>query len=124
MRASAQYQTPHPPTPQKTIIDTMNFFMLCSFLGPSGPRATDRLRRLLEHAAILEADDAVGDVEMVLVVANDQECLARGPQFGQQLVIENLLERGILVCGTFVEDADGPILQQGAQEGQSPPLPL
>ena len=80
--------------------------------------------RLFEDAAVLEADDAVGDVEMALVVADDQERLARGPQFGEQLVIENLLERGVLIGGPFVEDADGPILQQGAQQGQSPPLPL
>ena len=50
--------------------------------------------------------------------------LARGPQLGEQLVVENLLERGVLIGGPFVEDADGPVLQQGAEQGQPPPLAL
>ena len=33
-------------------------------------------------------------------------------------MIEKLLERRVLIGGPFVEDADGPILQQGAQQGQ------
>ena len=43
---------------------------------------------------------------------------------GSSCVIEELLERGILIGGPFVEDADRPILQQGAEQGQSPPLAL
>ena len=55
---------------------------------------------------------------MVLVVADDQECLARGPQFGEKRFVEKLFEGKILIGGPFIEDADGPILEPDAEQGQ------
>ena len=106
-------------------MNTRSFFILRSLSRVSrSPPSPIPSGDFFEQAAVLEADDAVGDVEMVLVVTDDQERLARGPQFGEQRVVEHVLEGRILIGGPFIEDADRPILQQGAQQGQSPALPL
>src|SRR3712207_7129618 len=42
----------------------------------------------------------------------------------EELVVEEPLEVDVLVGRPLVEDADGPVLQQGGQERQAPPLPL
>ena len=48
--------------------------------------------------ARVEPDHPVGDVEIVLVVADDQQRLARGPQLGEDLVVEDPLEVRVLVA--------------------------
>ena len=51
-------------------------------------------------------DHAVRDVEVVFVVADDDEGLAAGTPLGKDLEVERLLEMGVLVRRPLVEDAD------------------
>ena len=89
-----------------------------------GPLAIDGQKRLVDETAVLETDDAVGDVEIAFVVADDQERLAGGSQFREQRVIEEPFEGDVLIGGRFIEDANRPIFQPGAEQGQAPLLAL
>src|SRR5688572_13841803 len=54
------------------------------------------LRRRLarRHLAVVELDDPVGNIEVLVVVADDQDGLATLLELGQQLAIEDLLNEG------------------------------
>ena len=107
------------PPPQSTPSNTSSFFIDSnSFRAAQAQHARLPGPALFEEAPVLEASDAVGDVEIPLVVADDQERLARGPQLGEQLVIKELLEGGVLIGGPLVEDAGS-----AAPRGRRPARP-
>src|SRR5262245_27509964 len=63
-------------------------------------------------ATLVELDDAVSDGEEAIVVGDDDTGLAEAAQLRQELFVEELLERGILIGGPFVEHANGSIVDQ------------
>jgi hypothetical protein len=61
---------------------------------------------------IVQLDHAIGDIEIVVVVTDDQHKLAAIAEFGQQLPVENILEHRVLAGGPLVEDVNWAILQE------------
>src|SRR5436190_1944297 len=61
--------------------------------------------------AVVELDDAIGNVEIFFVVRDHEHGFAARFEFGQQLGVENVLEVRVLVGGPFVEEIKWPVFQ-------------
>src|SRR4051812_25669788 len=96
----------------------MRWMSWCGPIRPMGaPRSGGTARdgdpvHLADQAAV-EAEDSIGGLEVVLIVADDQQRLAPGLQLGQELAVEESPRAGVLMGGPLVEDADGAVLQAG-----------
>ena len=76
----------------------------------------------MRPVAVIELDDAIGHIEVSVVVGDHQHGFAAGFELGQQLGIENILKVRVLVGRPFVEEVKGPVFEVSRQQGQ--PLAL
>ena len=65
----------------------------------------------LAEATAIHLQQAIGLVEVVVVVGDGQDGLAGGLKLRQQLAVEQATEQRVLVGGPFVEDQDGPVFE-------------
>ena len=78
-------------------MDEVDVIAWCGPILPMGaPRSAGTAHdgdpvNLADQAAV-EAEDPVGGLEVVLIVADDQQGLAPGLQLGQELAVEDRLE--------------------------------
>src|SRR6267142_2159045 len=79
---------------------------------------------ILDYHSVVELNDPIGNVVEMFVVTDDQYCLAPCLQFRKYLVIENVLELGILVRRPLVEKVNVAVFQEGRKQGQSLALAL
>ena len=68
--------------------------------------------------AVVQLEDAIGDVEVLVVVADDQDGFAAGFQFRQQLGVEDIFEVRILIGSPFIEQVERPILQVSGEQSE------
>ena len=62
--------------------------VLIGALGGQGQGLSLRGGGVLDDPPVAEPDDPVGDVEVFVVVADDDQGFAGGPEVGQDLVVE------------------------------------
>src|SRR5581483_10350116 len=74
--------------------------------------------------AVVELDEAVGEVEIFVIVGDDEDGFAAGFQLGQELGVEDGLEMGVLVGGPFVEEIERTVFEIGGEEGEALALAL
>ena len=67
----------------------------------------------------VEADDAVGYAVVTIVMRDDDDGLAFRFERRQELIIENIFELRILVCGPFVEDIYRTIFKISDQQRET-----
>src|SRR5215213_5467059 len=79
---------------------------------------------VVDDPAVVEFYDAVGEMVIAVVVADDDDGLAAAPQLGQEPVVEDLLEVRVLVGGPLVEEVDGAVFEVGREQGEALALPL
>src|SRR5215207_4266859 len=104
----------------------------CIFEG-GGLRAAERLDGepgfggravVVTELAVVQLDDAVGDVEVAVVVTDDDHGLAARFQLRQQLVVEDVFEERVLIRRPLVENVDGAILKIGREQREAFALAL
>jgi hypothetical protein len=69
--------------------------------------------------AVFEFDDAIGDVEVMIVVANHEYSFAARSEVRQELIVEALAKNWVLVGGPFVEEVDRAVFQPCGDEGET-----
>ena len=72
---------------------------------------------VVADSSVFNDEDLVGNVEVAVVVANDEHCLAATAQIRKKLLVEEISERWVLIGGPLVKNKDWPILQQRDHHG-------
>jgi len=85
----------------------------------SARREHRRARALLLEPPRLELQPAIGEVEVLVVVSDDEDGFAAGLQVGQELGVEDVFVGGVLVGSPLVEDVDGAVFEVGDEQGQA-----
>src|SRR5581483_1171770 len=82
------------------------------------------LTRVKTHFAVIQFYHMVRDVVVLVIVRYDKNHFPARFQLGKNLVIEETLEHGILICCPFIKQINGSIFQIGGQQRQPFTLPV
>src|SRR4051794_7755652 len=63
--------------------------------------------------AVVEFDDAVGELEIFIIVGYDEHGFAASFELGQQLSVEDVLEVRVLIGGPLVEKVERTVFKIG-----------
>ena len=67
--------------------------------------------------AVVELDEAIRQLKETVVMSDDEHGLAFGFQLGQQLIVKNLFEVGVLVGSPLIENVDRAVFRIDGQKG-------
>jgi len=62
---------------------------------------------------------AIGGMEVLIVMGNDHQGPARCAELRQELLVEPAAEAGVLIGGQLVEDTDRALLEHRLEKGES-----
>ncbi|CDZ38481.1 Hypothetical protein NGAL_HAMBI1146_29000 [Neorhizobium galegae bv. officinalis] len=75
------------------------------------------------NTAVPHGDNPIGDMEISIVMADDDEGLALSFHLRQQLFVKDAAEFRILICGPFIRHDNRAIFQPGLYQSKAFALP-
>lgn len=74
---------------------------------------------IFSELTVVHGENAVRGVEVVVVVRRRDDRLSLALQCGENIVVEVLTKRGVLVGGPLVEDEDGLVLDEDGDQREA-----